>query len=108
MKIYFDGSVYYTRERFLSMVKSNADYIVDPFTTFYADNVGYAKEEIEVDGERYKVFKTGHLVDEDIIYLLSRECGGFITDPAPDELAKAFGFETGYTFHKTKEIEVKE
>ena len=108
MKIYFDGVCYYTQERFLSMVKSNAAYIVDPSTTFYAEKVGYGTQ-LDIDGTGYIVFRPEQLVDEDIIYLLSREYGGFITAPLGcDELAKAFGFEDGYNFIKTKEIEVKE
>lgn len=108
MKIYFDGSVYYTRERFLSMVRSNAKYIVDPTTTYYSNNNGYSKESIKVDDLYLSVFRPEQLEDDEIIYLLSHNYGGFIKENIAEELAKAFGLESGYTLTKTTEIEVKE
>jgi hypothetical protein len=108
MKIYFDGSVYYTRERFLRMVRSNAEYIIDPTTTYYSDKIGYAKETVTIEGQGYMVFKPEQLEDDEIIYLLSHYYGGFIKEKIAEELAKVFGFDSGYTLTKTTEIEVKE
>lgn len=108
MKIYFDGVVYYTREKFLKMVRSNAEYIIDPTATYYSDKIGYAKESVSVDGQSHMVFKPEQLDDEEIIYLLSHSYGGFIGEIMSEELCKALGFGPGYSIKKTKEIEVKE
>lgn len=108
MKIYYDGRVYYTRERFLEMVRSNAEYIIDPLATYYSDKIGYAKETVEADGRDWRVFRPDQLEDEEIIYLLSLLYGGFIKEKFSEELAEAFGFSNGYSITNTKEIEVKE
>ena len=72
MKIYFDGNVYYTREKFLEMVRSNDMYIIDPLGTYYSQKIGYAKEIVEnIDGRDWNVFKPEQLEDEEIIDLLS-------------------------------------
>ena len=108
MKIYFDGCAYYTRERFLEMIRSNADYIVDSSTTYYSDKIGYAKEAVSIDGQNYMVFKPEQLDDEEIMDLLSHSYGGFIKEILPEDFAKDLGLDSGYSITETKEIEVKE
>ena len=89
------------------MVRACAAYIVDSSVNFYAEKAGYGTQ-LEIDGAGYVVFRPEQLDDEEIIYLLSRSCGGFITKPFySKELAEAFGFEDGYYFKATIEIEVK-
>lgn len=90
------------------MVRSNAEYIVDPSTTYYSDKIGYAKETVCIDGQGYMVFKPEQLDDEEIIYLLSSSHGGFIKESLPEDFAKALGLDSGYSITGTKEIEVKE
>ena len=108
MKIYFDGNVYYTREKFLEMVRSNAEYIIDPSTTYYSDRIGYAKETVSIDGQGYMVFKPEQLDDEEMIYLLSHPYGGIIKEDFPEDFAKGLGLDSGFSITKTKEIEVKD
>lgn len=108
MKIYFDGHCYYTRERFLEMIRISAKYIVDPTTTYYSDKIGYAKETANVDGQCYMVFKPEQLEDEEIIDLLSLSHGGFIKEGLPKDFLKDFGIDSDYSITKTKEIEVKD
>ena len=108
MKIYFEGCAYYTRERFLEMVRSNAKYVIDPLGTYYSNKIGYAKEIVEnIDGRDWAVFKPEQLEDDEIIYLLSSLYGGIIKDKFPKELAEAFGFSLEYYITTTREIEVK-
>lgn len=108
MKIYFDGVVYYTRERFLEMVRSNAEYIIDPSTTYYSNKIGYAKESVSVDGQSYMVFKPEQLDDEEILDLLPRLYGGFISSIHMKELCKSLGIDFDCGITKIREIEVKE
>lgn len=108
MKIYFDGVVYYTRERFLEMVRSNAEYIIDPSTTYYSNKIGYAKESVSVDGRDWMVFKTEQLDDEEILDLLPRLYGGFISSSHMKELCKSLEIDFDYGITKIREIEVKE
>ena len=109
MKIYYDGYVYYTRERFLEMVRSNAKYIIDPLGTYYSNKIGYAKETVEnLDGRDWKVFKPEQLEDDEIVDLLSSLYGGIIKEIFPKGLAESFGFSPEYSITTTREIEVKE
>ena len=108
MKIYFDGTVFYTKERFLEMVRSNAEYIVDPWGTYYSNQIGYAKETVSIDGCSCKVFKTEQLDDEELISLLPVPYGGFIKGRLPKDLALAIEYDNSYSITKVREIEVKE